>query len=194
MARLREFDEDEVLDKALFLFWEHGYEGTSLSDLLHAMGLTKSSLYQAFDSKEALFERVVQRYHAHHLGFRYEALSEPTPRRIVERLLYGMIELHTGKQTPAGCLETSAALVCSPESESIRRDLARSRDKFRHLLRDRLKAVKNAGPLPPGITVEDVALLVTTVIQGMAVQAKSGATRTELRRTVQALLLSWPQD
>jgi AcrR family transcriptional regulator len=194
MARLREFDEDEVLDKALLLFWERGYEGTSLNDLLQSTGLTKSSLYQAFGSKEGLFERVVQRYHDHHLGFRYEALSEPTPRRIVERLLYGMVELHVGKRTPAGCLETGAALFCSPESDSIRRELARSRGKFRRLLGDRLKIVKDAGPLPPGMIIDDLTLLVATVIQGMAVQAKSGATRAELRRTIRALLLSWPED
>jgi AcrR family transcriptional regulator len=61
-GRPREFDEDEVLRAALRVFWEKGYESTSLSDLLAAMGLTKSSLYKAFGSKEALFWRVVERY------------------------------------------------------------------------------------------------------------------------------------
>ena len=62
MARPREFDEDEVLQAALRVFWEKGYEGTSLGDLQEAMGLTKSSLYKAFGGKEALFWRVVERY------------------------------------------------------------------------------------------------------------------------------------
>ncbi|WP_456677935.1 TetR/AcrR family transcriptional regulator [Bradyrhizobium sp. RDM12] len=57
MSRPREFDETEVMDKALELFWRQGYEGTSLNDLLDATGLTKSSLYAAFGSKEDLFHR-----------------------------------------------------------------------------------------------------------------------------------------
>ena len=62
MARPREFDEDEVLQAALRLFWGKGYQGTSLDDLMAAMRLTKSSLYKAFGSKEALFWHVVERY------------------------------------------------------------------------------------------------------------------------------------
>ncbi len=99
MARPREFDEDQVLQKALHVFWHKGYEGTSLADLLAGMGLTKSSLYKAFGSKEALFRRVIARYHRDHLGFRREALNEPTPRRIVERLLNGMVALKADRQT-----------------------------------------------------------------------------------------------
>jgi AcrR family transcriptional regulator len=193
MARPREFDEDEVLQQALHVFWERGYESASLSDLLDAMGLTKSSLYKAFGSKEELFQRVTDRYHRDYLGFRKDALSEPTPRRIVERLLYGLADLHTGRNTPPGCLETGAALACSPESESIRVQLAQNRERFRLLLRDRLEATRDAGPLPAGMTSEYAASLVAALIQGMAVQAKSGASREDLRRIVKAFLLTWPE-
>jgi AcrR family transcriptional regulator len=193
MARPREFDEDEVLQQALQVFWAQGYEGTSLDDLLSAMGLTKSSLYKAFGSKEDLFWRVTDRYHRDYLSFRTAALSEPTPRRIVERLLYGMADLHTGENTPPGCLETGAALACSPGSESVRVQLAQSRERFRLFLRDRLEVARKAGPLPAGMTSEEAAMLVAAVIQGMAVQAKSGASREDLRHVVRAFLLTWPE-
>lgn len=98
MSRAREFDETEVLDKALQVFWQQGYEGTSLNDLLDATGLTKSSLYATFGSKEDLFHRIVERYLSKHVEFRQAcALAEPTPRRIVERLLYGMADLHADR-------------------------------------------------------------------------------------------------
>jgi AcrR family transcriptional regulator len=193
VARPRRFDETEVIDKALQVFWRQGYEGTSLSDLLDATGLTKSSLYAAFGSKADLFRRVVEHYHAEHLGFRQNALDEPTPRRIVARLLYGMVDLHAGPNTPPGCLETGAALACSPENEPIRRELVRNRAQFGHLLRQRFEAVKDAGPLPPGMTAEDAAQLVGLTVQGMAVQANAGATRNDLRRIVRVFLLSWPE-
>jgi AcrR family transcriptional regulator len=194
MARPREFDEISFLDDAMELFWRQGYEGTSLSDLLDATGLTKSSLYAAFGSKEDLFYRVVERYLSEHVEPRQaNALAEPTPRRIVERLLYGMADLHSGMNTPPGCLITGAALACSPESEPIRKYLVRSRKEFGQILRDRLEAVKDAGPLPRGMTARDAARLVILTIQGMAVEAKGGATTNDLQAIIRAFLLGWPE-
>jgi AcrR family transcriptional regulator len=192
MARPREFDEDEALLAALRLFWEKGYEGTSLSDLMKAMGLTKSSLYKAFGNKETLFWRVVDRYNRDFLGFRLDALSEPTARRIAERLLYGMTELHSGERTPNGCLELNAALACSTVTEPIRQELLRNRERFRLELRDRFE--ETGGPLPPGMTSDDAASLIISLIQGLAVQAKAGVSRETSRRVVRAALLSWPES
>src|SRR4051794_5152286 len=161
MSRTREFDETAVMDKALEIFWRQGYEGTSLNDLLDATGLTKSSLYGAFGSKEDLFHRIVERYLSKHVEFRQAcALAEPTPRRIVERLLYGMADLHAGSRTPPGCLITGAALACSPQSEPVRQYLVRSRNEFGQILRDRLEEATVDGPLPAGVTAADAARLV----------------------------------
>jgi AcrR family transcriptional regulator len=194
MARPREFDEDEVLQAALRVFWEKGYESASLGDLLEAMGLTKSSLYKAFGSKEALFWRVVERYNRDFLGFRLDALAEPTPRRIAERLLYGMTELHSGERTPNGCLELNAALACSTVTEPIRQELVRNRERFRVQLRDRFEETVATAPLPPGMTSDDAASLIISLIQGLAVQAKAGVSRETARRVVRAALLSWPES
>lgn len=193
MARPREFDEDEVLDRVLKTFWEQGYESTSLANLLEATGLTKSSLYGAFGSKEMLFRQVLDRYRQHYLAFMQEALTESTPRRIVEQLLLGMVKLHTGVSTPRGCLETNAALACSSENQAIRHELASSRDAIRKRLRDRFEQTKTVGGLPKGMTIDAAAQYVATIIQGMAVRAKSGATREDLRLVVDAALLSWPK-
>lgn len=194
MARPREFNESEVLQAALRAFWQRGYEGTSLNDLQEAMGLTKSSLYKAFGSKEALFWRVVELYQRDFLDFRHEALAEPTPRRIAERLLYGMTGLHSGGPTPVGCLELNAALACSTETEPIRQKLVRSRERFRLKLRDRLEETRAKAPLPPGMTSDDAASFIISLIQGLAVQAKAGFSRKTARRVVRAALLSWPES
>jgi AcrR family transcriptional regulator len=192
-GRPREFDEDEVLQAALRLFWEKGYEGTSLSDLMAATGLTKSSLYKAFGSKEGLFWRVIERYQRDFLDFRHEALAETTPRRIAQRLLEGVIELHGGGMNPVGCLELNTALAGSKDSEPIRQQLVRSRERFRLALRNRFEETIATAPLPPGMTSDDAASLVISLIQGLAVQAKGGASRETARRVVDAVLLSWPE-
>ncbi|MFP3646047.1 TetR/AcrR family transcriptional regulator [Paraburkholderia sp. SIMBA_054] len=194
MARPREFDENHVLQKALYLFWDKGYEATSLSDLLEATGLTKSSLYKAFESKEGLFRRVVDVYEREHLGFRNFALSKPTPRLITETLLKGTVRLHTGDNTPPGCLITLAVLACSAEARPLSEELAASRSRFERRLRDRFESVKDVGPLPEGMTSNEAAALLSTLVQGLAVQAKGGATRRQLFQVVTAVLKSWPAE
>ncbi|MBP0592268.1 TetR/AcrR family transcriptional regulator [Paraburkholderia sp. LEh10] len=194
MARPREFDEDEVLQQALHVFWEKGYDAASLADLQEATGLTKSSLYKAFESKEGLFRRVLDRYNRDHLAFRVRALAQPTPRLIAESLLDGIVDLHTGKHTPSGCLVTLSALACSADARPLSEELSASRNEFERRLRERFESVKGAGRLPEGMTPHDAAAFISTFIQGLAVQARGGATRRQLRQLVAAVLKSWPVD
>ncbi|GAB2874823.1 TetR/AcrR family transcriptional regulator [Paraburkholderia jirisanensis] len=194
MARPREFDEDEVLEQALHVFWDRGYEAASLADLQDATGLTKSSLYKAFESKEGLFRRVLDRYQRNQLAFREAALTQPTPWLIAESLLYGIVNLHTGRNTPSGCLLTLSALACSPDARALGDELAERRNDFERRLRARLVAVADAGPLPPGMNSQEAAAFIATLIQGLAVQAKGGASRRQLRQIVAAVLTGWPAE
>src|SRR5271163_5082070 len=81
------FDPAKALDKALRVFWKHGYEGASLADLTEAMGINRPSLYAAFGNKEALFRKVLDRYGEEPAAFALQALSESTARGVVKRLL-----------------------------------------------------------------------------------------------------------
>jgi AcrR family transcriptional regulator len=193
-GRPRGFDEDQVLDHALQLFWDRGYEGTSLNGLLSEMPLNKPSLYKTFGSKEELFQRVLKRYDERHLDFRREALAERSTRAIIERLLAGMVNLHVGEGRPRGCLMTNAALACSPETDPIRSTVARERDKFRQLLMERFQDAARSAPLPVGLSIGAAASLVQTMIEGLAVQVKCGATRKELEAVCQAFIAMWPDD
>jgi AcrR family transcriptional regulator len=194
MARPREFDEDYVLEQALHVFWDRGYEAASLAELQEATGLTKSSLYKAFESKEGLFRYVLDRYHRNHLAFREVALLQPTPWLIAESLLYGIVNLHTGRNTPSGCLVTLSALACGPDARPLSEELAESRNEFERRLRERFVAVEEAGPLPLGMNSQQAAAFISTLIQGLAVQAKSGASRRQLRQIVAAVLAGWPAE
>jgi len=92
-GRPRQFDIDQALDKALLLFWRHGYEGTSLSSLTRAMGINVPSLYAAFGNKESLFKKALQRYLQNPASYLPKALEEPTARRAVEKLFQGAINM-----------------------------------------------------------------------------------------------------
>jgi AcrR family transcriptional regulator len=192
LGRPREFDIDQALDRALQVFWAKGYEGTSLSDLTKAMGITRPSLYAAFGNKEALFRKALDRYAADRWQFLREAFDRPTARAVVEHLLRGTADLMTEKDNPRGCLAINNTLACGDESECIRQELISRRAEAESALRQRLARAKSDGDLPADASPTDLARYVATIIQGMAVQAAGGASRKDLRRVAEMALRGWP--
>ena len=95
-GRPRAFDTDAALDRALDVFWRQGYEGTALSDLTAAMGINRPSLYAAFGNKEDLFRKVLDRYVGGPGAYAADALNLSRARDVVERLVYGAIDLTAG--------------------------------------------------------------------------------------------------
>jgi len=104
LGRPRGFDTEKALDAAMREFWRKGYEGASLANLTKAMGINRPSLYAAFGDKEALFRKVLDRYEEGPAAYVEEALSQPTARGAVERLVYGAVDMATGAAHPKGCL------------------------------------------------------------------------------------------
>jgi AcrR family transcriptional regulator len=191
-GRPRSFDCDRALDLALQLFWRKGYEGTSLADLTEAIGINRPSLYAAFGNKEALFHKALDRYASGPAASLREALNELTARTVAERLLREAADLQTRPGHPPGCLAVHGALTCGEEAEPIRRALIAHRAAGETALRQRFERARSEGDLPPGADPADLARYVITVIQGMAVQAASGATREELGRVIEMALRAWP--
>ena len=184
---------DQALDCALLVFWRKGYEGASLSDLTGAMGINRPSLYAAFGDKDALFRKVLDRYAEGPASYVREALSQPTARGAMEKLLRGSADLLSNPRNPPGCLNVQGALVCGEAAEGVRRELALRRAAGEAAIRQRLKRARAEGDLPPNANPADLARYVTTVLHGMSVQAAGGATRAELQRIAQTALRAWPQ-
>jgi AcrR family transcriptional regulator len=192
MGRPLAFDPDEALGKALELFWRYGYEGTSLAALTSAMGIVRPSLYATFGSKEDLFRKVIELYWSTQMGFARAAGEKRTAREVVEALLFGFVDSVTGSGTPAGCLGVNGALACSPASADIQKELAARRTHDDDALRKRLERARREGDLPEEVSPADLASFIATVLRGMAVQAKSGASRQALRRVAAVALRVWP--
>lgn len=184
-GRPRSFDPDAALDRALELFWQQGYEGTSLTELTAAMGINKPSLYAVFGNKEQLFARALDRYLAGPGAFAADALDEPTVRAVVERLVFGAVELTTGTDTPHGCLTVKGVHACGPDAKPVRDDAVRRRKAGEAALRRRFE---NAPDLPRHANAATLAQLVHTLTDGIAVQAAAGRTREELQAVAQLAL------
>src|SRR5215469_5226807 len=119
MGRPREFSETATLDAAMRVFWEKGYEGTSLDDLTQAMRINRSSLYSTFGDKESLFRRVIARYQSGPLGFLPNALAEPGARAVVEALLRSTVKFLVDPSHPRGCLSLQGGMACGSENEDV---------------------------------------------------------------------------
>src|SRR6476619_3382915 len=89
VGRPREFEPDEVLETVMELFWEHGYDGVSISDLTDATGITRRSLYDTFGSNEDLFLLAVEHYVADHGGYAARARGLPAAREVPHAMVHG---------------------------------------------------------------------------------------------------------
>ncbi len=192
-GRPRGFDADAALDKAVRVFWQKGYEGASLSDLTEAMGINRPSLYAAFGDKETLFRKALDRYLAGAMTAPMEALEEIADTRMAVcawlRLLAHSL---TDPAHPPGCLVVHGALSCSAEAAPAAGALLECRQSGEARVRARLERGLAAGDLPAGTDVAALACFFATVMQGMAVQAKSGAGRDALLAVVDRAMAAWP--
>jgi AcrR family transcriptional regulator len=174
------FDRERALDRAMRVFWRKGYEGASLHDLTAAMGIRPPSLYAAFGNKQKLFEEALRRYLAGPAAFVTEALEEKTARAVAERLLRGTAEFLSGPGGRCGCMTIQGGMVGGAESAAVRRKLAALRGRGQEALRRRFERAQVEGDLAKSVDAGELARFVTTVFQGMTVQAIGGATREEL--------------
>ena len=193
-GRPRKFDEEKALDTALRLFWRHGYEGTSISTLAQAMGLTVPSVYNAFGNKESLFMKTVDHYEHYSAGLYKEAFAKTSAREVARGILMGEVDLVSGEGTPKGCLMIQGALATGPESEAVQQAMARFRRQAEADVAGRFEQFQEAGQLPSGWNANALAGYVITVATGMAVQAKSGASRQELIDVADMALKVWPEE
>ncbi len=191
-GRPREFDADVALDDAMTVFWEHGYEGASLTLLTDAMGISRKSMYAAFGNKEDLFLKVLQQYERGPGAYVRDAVGAPTAREVAESYLAGAVRAGTQPGRPAGCLGVKAALAVGAAGQGVQDIMTAWRAGRQADLRGRFQQAIAEGDLPADADAELIARYLTTVGDGLSVQATGGATRTELQRVADATMRHWP--
>ncbi len=191
-GRPREFDVDEALDRAIEVFWRQGYNGTSLSDLTEAMGVSRPSLYAAFGNKEETFKRAVDRYAEIDMAYVTDALAESTAFDVARRFLVDNVEAVTTLGRPPGCLSIQGGLAAGPEDAEIVRFLNDRRSGGEARMTERFARAQADGDLPSDEDPAELARYLNTVSAGLAVQASAGASRAALRLVAERALRSFP--
>lgn len=191
-GRPRAFDRTAALRQAMTVFWEHGYEGTSIADLTAAMGINSPSLYAAFGSKEQLLREAVAHYDQTEGAAVVTALREqPTARDAIATVLRHYAIAYCDPDTPAGCLIVLTANTCSEQNRGVHQHLAEWRMSLEEDFIRRIRRGIADGDVPADTDADAVAAFYNTVNHGMAIQARDGADRAKLLRIAEAAISAW---
>ena len=173
MARPCEFDEDEVLERAMHTFWLHGYDGTSLEDLLAATGIARQSLYNRFGDKRALFIKALRRYHANGGGKIKSVFEQVLPVQAAFRQLFESASSEDDDAKRMGCFMINAAMEMARHDVEIADIVTRNQRGFEDLFVTALEAGKARGELPPAFDCLATGRFLVGAFFGLKVLAKS---------------------
>ncbi|PHN30429.1 TetR/AcrR family transcriptional regulator [Pseudomonas sp. ICMP 460] len=195
MGRPRNFDRDHAVEQAMHLFWEHGYDATSLTQLKAGLGggISAPSFYAAFGSKEALFDECVQRYLATYAQVT-ECLWDETlpPRQAIETALRQSARMQCEGEHPKGCMVTLGVMSApSPENAQVAQALTHSRARTRAGILACVERGVSAGQLPATLNVEALATVFDSFLQGVSILARDNASHATLDAAITQVLLTW---
>jgi TetR/AcrR family transcriptional regulator, transcriptional repressor for nem operon len=188
MPRPKSFDEDAVLDQAVQLFWQRGYEGTSIADLEAHLGLGRQSLYNSFGDKHTLFLKALERYQRDN-GAAVARLGAPDAGlKAIRGFFRWAVDSLTHAEPGRGCLLTNTISERGSDDPDALLRCNVARDALERAFRRALTQAKARGELPKTLDVEATATLLVLQNYGLTVLAKTGKTAAELHAAVEVLL------
>jgi len=194
IGRPREFDREAALQAAMLMFWRKGFVATSMNDLCDAMGIRSPSLYAAFGSKETLYLEAIEHYVRTVGPTIWDKLAAATARAGVEKMLLAATEsLPETGSIPAGCMAVLGGV--GDEWPAAVADVVKGvRLEMLGNLQTRLKMAVTEGELPAATNIDRLSRFYLSIFQGMAIQARDGATSAELKGVAASAMLAWPGE
>ncbi len=189
LGRPLEFDPDKAIDSAMEVFWCKGYEATSMTDLLEAMNLSKSSLYQTFGSKQQLFERCLTHY-ADMLStnMEKELNASRSGRSFIENLLDTIASTAEQKEGAKGCLMVNSANEFGQKNSVIAISLEDGLQLFTKIFIKAVKRSQSEGGIPADADPHVIANYLHVSISGLRTMIKTGTDKKSIKGAVAMIL------
>lgn len=189
MADVKHFDSDAVVERATDLFWRRGFEATSVQDLTDELGISRSSLYATFGSKDRLYQQALLHYCAVEAGPRHALLTgDGSVLAAIRSLLRGIADAPLERPDRRGCLIVNAAMERVPSDADTAAAVAAQLGRFEAALCAALRRGHDTGELDPSQDPRAVARFLVCVVQGMRVVGKATGDAAALRDTVEVAL------
>lgn len=172
MARPREFDEGAVLDAAVLCFWKHGYEATSVRDLVAQTGITAASLYNAFGDKRALYQKALGHYVEASVAGRIRRCERLPPRQAIEAFFEDILRRSLNDRDRKGCMLVNAALDVAPHDPAFRKVVAQVLISIEAFFLACLRAGQSDGTITRSLSAETLSQNLLGVLLGVRVLAR----------------------
>ncbi|OKK07963.1 TetR family transcriptional regulator [Streptomyces sp. CB03234] len=190
MARTKEFDPDAALQSALELFWERGYEATSMADLTDRLGIGRASIYATFGNKHELYLKAMDRYAERHEPHLVEELSRPGPalpavRAVVRRFA---AEASSDERRLTGCFFTNTAAELAPRDRAAARRVEIAWEHIETLLHSTLVRARAQGELAADRDPRALARMLLVLMQGLRVVGKASGDPARVRDAAEQAL------
>lgn len=190
MSGRKQFDENKVLDAAMDAFWRHGFEATSLSDLEQVTGLNKSSLYNAYGSKEELYARCLERFSGRYGRGMIAELEKLDFRSGVEAFFTALMNRFEDEDVPKGCMATMAAMELGGDGSDLAHRVESGLEAMRNAFRQSCTRAVEAGELPQDTDCEAVAAMLLAMTRGVAVLDRGHSDPEVVRDAVRGMMAS----
>lgn len=191
-GRPRSFDRDTALSAAMQVFWRRGYDGASMAELTEAMGINAPSLYAAFGSKEELFQETLRLYlETEDREGREQLFGAPTAREGLLAMLRHSARSLTRANLPHGCMLILGDANSSAQNAGVHKSLCNWRREIQAAFEQRLRQGITDRDVPAGADVAGIAAFYLTVLQGLSLRARDGASRETLLQIADAAMAGW---
>ena len=188
MARTKEFDKDDVLQKAMDLFWTKGYNATSMQDLVDGLGISRSSMYDTFGDKEGLFCAALSTYRNQQSANIADAFAKiPSPLKAIQTIL-GSAIAKNGAEEHKGCFMVNSATELAPNNDKVRDFVCQNNTETIATLAQNILQGQEKGEITKKTEATRLAQFVFNTMIGIQVSARAGMDKKMLSDVVSVAL------